>query len=201
MERGSVMERAEMERARAKFESEVRTRFGEAAIDKVELLQYGDDPEIEPGELFARVIIAEPADVDETDKEARGQALEKFHDMHRAAIREMQRELKSRASGGLMLEFAFAGRAAGPEAKRGPVIRMKTAGGRSPFGGGDLSLTPVMARLGAEDLETLDTLIAVGIAASRAEAVRWALARIRERPAYEQIRARSREIEDLKSQF
>ena len=61
--------------------------------------------------------------------------------------------------------------------------------------------TAVMARLGPEDLETLDTLIAVGIASSRAEAVRWALARIRERPAYEQIRAHSQEIEKLKSQF
>jgi Arc/MetJ-type ribon-helix-helix transcriptional regulator len=57
------------------------------------------------------------------------------------------------------------------------------------------------ARLGSEDLETLDTLIAAGIAGSRAEAVRWTLARIRERPAYEQIRIRAREIEDLKSQF
>ncbi|MGH3281519.1 MAG: hypothetical protein ACRDNW_20610 [Trebonia sp.] len=62
-------------------------------------------------------------------------------------------------------------------------------------------LTAVMARLGREDLETMDTLIAAGIASSRAEAVRWALARIRERPAYGQLRARSREIEDLKSQF
>jgi Arc/MetJ-type ribon-helix-helix transcriptional regulator len=58
-----------------------------------------------------------------------------------------------------------------------------------------------MARLGAEDLETLDTLITVGIASSRADAVRWALARIRERPAYDQLRARTREIEELKSQF
>src|SRR5712691_10169388 len=192
------MEQAELERAREKFESEVRSRFGGAAIDKVELLQYGDDPEIEPGELFARVIIALPDGVDATDKEARGQALESFHDAHRAPIRELQRELKNRAGGGLTLEFAIAGRSPDPEAKRGPVLRMKMGPGRSPFGGGgDLSLTPVMARLGAEDLETLDTLIAVGIAGSRAEAVRWALARIRERPAYEQIRARSREIEDL----
>jgi Arc/MetJ-type ribon-helix-helix transcriptional regulator len=51
------------------------------------------------------------------------------------------------------------------------------------------------------DLETLDTLIAAGITGSRAEAVRWALARIRERPAFEQLRARTREIEELKSQF
>jgi Arc/MetJ-type ribon-helix-helix transcriptional regulator len=63
------------------------------------------------------------------------------------------------------------------------------------------AVTAVMARLGREDLETLDTLIAAGIAGSRAEAVRWALARIRERPAYELLRARSREIEALKSQF
>ena len=55
--------------------------------------------------------------------------------------------------------------------------------------------------LGADDLETLDMLITAGIATSRAEGVRWALARIRERPAYEQLRARTREIEDLKSQF
>jgi hypothetical protein len=195
------MDQAEVLRAREKFESEVRSRFGGAAIDKVELLQYGDDPEIEPGELFARVIIALPGGVDQTDKEAREQALEEFHDANRAAIRELQRELKTRSGGGLTLEFAIAGRSADPEVKRGPVLRMKMGSGRGPFGGGDPSLTPVMARLGAEDLETLDTLIAVGIAGSRAEAVRWALARIRERPAYAQIRARSREIEDLKSQF
>lgn len=62
-------------------------------------------------------------------------------------------------------------------------------------------LTPVMARLGPADLETLDTLIAAGFAANRAQAVRWALARIRERPAYAQLRDRAREIEELKSQF
>jgi hypothetical protein len=62
-------------------------------------------------------------------------------------------------------------------------------------------LTPVMARLGPADLETLDTLIAAGFAANRAQAVRWALARIRERPAYAELRERAREIEELKSQF
>jgi len=67
--------------------------------------------------------------------------------------------------------------------------------------GRDPALTSVMARLGHEDLETVDTLIAGGIVSSRADAVRWALARIRERPAYEQLRVRAREIEALKSQF
>ncbi|HEY1916740.1 MAG TPA: hypothetical protein VGH27_14295 [Streptosporangiaceae bacterium] len=63
------------------------------------------------------------------------------------------------------------------------------------------SLTPVMARLGPIDLETLDLLITAGIASSRAEGVRWALARIRERPAYASLLERTREIEALKSQF
>jgi Arc/MetJ-type ribon-helix-helix transcriptional regulator len=62
-------------------------------------------------------------------------------------------------------------------------------------------LTPVMARLGQDDLKTLDTLISVGFAANRAQAIRWALARIRERPAYAQLRERAKEIEDLESQF
>ncbi len=39
-----------------------------------------------------------------------------------------------------------------------------------------------MARLGPMDLETLDTLIEAGIASNRADAVRWALAWIWERP-------------------
>ena len=40
-----------------------------------------------------------------------------------------------------------------------------------------------MARLRPVDLETLDALITAGIVANRAEGLRWALARIRERPA------------------
>ncbi len=51
----------------------------------------------------------------------------------------------------------------------------------------------------------MDTLIAAGIANNRAEAIRWALTRIPERPAYEQLRERTREhtrdIERLKSEF
>jgi Arc/MetJ-type ribon-helix-helix transcriptional regulator len=65
----------------------------------------------------------------------------------------------------------------------------------------DDGFTPVMIRLTAAELETVDTLIAAGIASSRAEAVRWALARIRERPAYERLRSRALEIEMLKAEF
>jgi Arc/MetJ-type ribon-helix-helix transcriptional regulator len=85
------------------------------------------------------------------------------------------------------------------------VLNMKMKGGRAQAllsrQVGGQPVTPVMVRLRREDLETLDTLITAGIASSRAEAVRWALARIRERPAFEQLRARSGEIEALRSQF
>jgi hypothetical protein len=47
-----------------------------------------------------------------------------------------------------------------------------------------------MTRLGPADLATVDTLI---IAGSRAEVLRWALARIREQPAYAQLSERPRE--------
>jgi hypothetical protein len=62
-------------------------------------------------------------------------------------------------------------------------------------------LTPVMARLAPGELEIVDTLISAGIAANRAEAIRWALARIAERPAYAQLRERTREIEKLRAEF
>jgi len=58
-----------------------------------------------------------------------------------------------------------------------------------------------MVRLRTEELDTVDTLITAGIAGNRAEAVRWALARIRERPAFEQLRVHTREIERLKTDF
>jgi Arc/MetJ-type ribon-helix-helix transcriptional regulator len=57
------------------------------------------------------------------------------------------------------------------------------------------------ATLGRSGLETLDTLIMAGIADTRADAIRWALARIRERPAYERLRERIREIDQLRRDF
>lgn len=207
------MEQADIDRLRQEFDTEVRRRFPDAPIERVEVLQYGDEPEVEPGQLLGRVILRAPEAAAESDadkggdkgggkdavKEERGRRLEEFHDAHRAAIRELRRELDS-LPGGTILEFTVAGEAAEGE-HRGPRLRLAgKPGGLGPGAEGG-QLTPVMARLGQEDLETLDTLITAGIAGSRAEAVRWALARIRERPAYEQLRAHAREIEELKAQF
>jgi hypothetical protein len=51
------------------------------------------------------------------------------------------------------------------------------------------------------DLEMLDALITAGIAVSRAEAVGWVLARIRERPAYARLSERARELDELQPHF
>jgi hypothetical protein len=59
----------------------------------------------------------------------------------------------------------------------------------------------MLARLGPAKLEIVPTLISAGIAANRAEAVRWGLAGISERPAYPQLREHISEMERLKAQF
>jgi hypothetical protein len=193
------MEQAELERTREMFEREVRRRFEGASIEKIELLQYGEAPEVEPGGMLGRVTIAALEGEAATDRKERERVLDEFHTTYKEAIHEFAKDIRSRA-GSATLELNVEGQSDSEE-PHGPVIKLKLGRGACLLGNGDPSLTPVMARLGPEDLETLDTLIGVGIAGSRAEAVRWALARIRERPAYEQIRAHSREIEDLKARF
>jgi hypothetical protein len=186
------VERADLERLTRQFGDLMRERFQGAPIQSVAVLQYGDDPEIEPGELLARVVIEAGS-----GEEERKQALDAFHAAHRDAVREMRRDLDKIPEVGL-LEFVAGGE---PEDGHGPILKMRL--GRPPgvLETGGVPLTPVMARLGPEDLETVDALITAGIAANRAEAVRWALARIRERPAYEKLRERAREIDELKAQF
>ena len=165
------------------IEEQVRARFPEGTIQRVLLLRHGDDPAIEPGRVGIRVVIGA------ADAAAGGEpALEAFHHAHQAAIKQLAHDLPRLLPGPTRLEFTdgehtlFLMGLGAPEERPG-------------------ELTPVMARLGPADLETLDTLITAGVATNRAEAVRWALGRIRERPAYEQLRARVRDIEELKSQF
>jgi hypothetical protein len=202
------MEQAEVESARRRVQDAARECFPDGAVQEVALLQYGDDPRVEPGQLLVRVLI--PADAADTAdaadaadagasagdgksagfagdpfdafKQAHPGELERFHDV-------ISRELP--AAGFLEVTVD-----AGPERKGIMRLRLGPSPADRP---GDL--TPVMARLGPTDLQTLDTLITTGIAANRADAVRWSLARIRERPAYAELRERARQIEELKTQF
>jgi hypothetical protein len=187
------MERVDLERIEQQFEHVVRERFADAPVQRVAVLQYGDDPEVEPGELLARVYIEASG-----DKEQRRLVLEDFHNTHREAIHELRRDLDRIREAG-PLEFVLSDEGAGEGERRGPRIRLGRPQGA--LEGEAERLIPVMARLAPADLETVDTLITAGIAGNRAEAVRWALARVRERPAYAQLQQKAREIGELKAQF
>jgi hypothetical protein len=180
-----------LDQARTQIEDDVRSRFPGSPIERVALLQYGDDPVVEPGQIVVRVTLASGEEESE-----RKEVLEDFHRAFGRELESFRDDLTRRLPAASRLEFRAG------ENLRGPHLMLavppKALGPDAPAGG---ELTPVMARLGPADLETLDTLITAGIASNRADAVRWALARIRERPAYEQLRAKSREIEDLKAQF
>jgi hypothetical protein len=139
------VEQDEKERLERGAEAELNKRCGDGTVQKVEVLQYGDDPVIEPGQAMLRVILTQPG--------------ERKHPVISMSV--------------------------------GPLDR--TAPGRN--------LTPVMARLHPTDVEVLDALITAGIVPNRAEGVRWALARIRERPAYTQLREHIGKIDELKAQL
>ena len=49
--------------------------------------------------------------------------------------------------------------------------------------------------------DTLDTLIRAGFAVTRPQAIRWALDRIRERPAYQRLLDLQRDTDALKGEF
>jgi hypothetical protein len=183
-----------------RIEEQVRSAFPEGAIERVQVLTYGDDPAVEPGETAIRVFISRAGrpEGEEADKEI----IKEFEETSHAGLRGLNDELPLIG----WIDFRPAtqdesARSGGPFGT-GPFFRF--IGRREPCPAPDeLSgqLTPVMTRLGGADLATVDTLIAAGIANSRAEVLRWAVGRIREHPAYTQLQDRVREISELKTQF
>jgi TPR repeat protein len=186
------VEQAAKDQLQIKLDEQVKARYPDGGVQRVVLLQHGDDPAVEPGELLVRVFIkvaGGPGDP--------AQALDTWEQANKTMLDELQRELaEARLPGARLLEFILDD---GNDSK--PTIRLRIGGPLSDLDKREPDLTPVMARLGPVDLWTLDMLITAGIAASRAEAIRWALARIRERPAYAKLSERTRELDELKTQF
>jgi Arc/MetJ-type ribon-helix-helix transcriptional regulator len=178
-------DRAVLDQLQTRLEQQVKEHFPDGGVRRVALLQHGDDPAVEPGDLLARVFIEEAAE------DPLHQA---WHRDHEAMIVELRRELEARLPGASHLEFWF-----GENGRQGKARNRLGGPPDDPASGQDL--TPVGIRLGPADLAMLDELITAGIAASRAEAVGWVLARIRERPAYARLSERSRELDELKARF
>ena len=187
------MDQTAIERLEQQLGEEVIRRFPGSAVQRVTVLQYGDEPMIEPGELLVRLILEAP-----DQQKGQEQALHAFEEAHDEAFQQFRKDVSAELPSVWRMEVLTS-----TDTGNGPRMvlggrRLDSLAARVAEGG---ELTPVMARLGRVDLETLDALITAGIASSRAEAVRWTLARIRERPAYAQLRERAREIERLKTEF
>ena len=150
-------------------------------VREVAVLEYGDDPMVEPGEVMVRVLTTEQPG--ERNEPPNREAMKQFRHEVAQRLPEVRRlEVKSDVIDGKQKRF---------------LARMDSEKERPADG----EFTPVMVRMRAPELEIVDTLINVGIAPNRAEAVRWALTRISERPAYAQLRERTHEIERLKTEF
>jgi hypothetical protein len=177
-------------------EKHLRSVFPDGAISRVQVLEYGDDPAVEPGDVAVRVFLPRPdqPEGEEADEDIVGS----FERANRERLRKLNDELP-RAIAWVEFQADIPG---GAEQPRRHVLKIGR-GGRAakPLDEASEELTPVMTRLGPADLATVDTLITAGIAGSRAEVLRWAVGRIRENPAYAQIQDRVREISELKARF
>jgi len=172
------MEPATMDRIQRMIDAEAAERFPADAVPQLVLLQHGDHPVIEPGELYLRVILRHDGATRDAWIEEHFDRLEEFRAQRLPEVKGFMVTSDVRASAGLQ-----------------PTGIMKMDG---------ISLLDLeqdelahgfarVAVVGLVDVATLDALITGGIAASRAAAVRWSVDRIREQPAYATLRDRARE--------
>jgi hypothetical protein len=193
------MERAALDALQGKLEEQVKEHFPDGGVQRVALLRYGDDPQVEPGGLWVRVCFkVAGVPMDREGSQARTRVLTAWLDARQAMLDELQREFAQAFPAARMLEFKFI---LDDNTELEGSVRRRIGGSAADLAERQRDLTPVMARLGPVDLWTLDTLITAGIAANRAGALRWVLARIRERPAYAKLSERARELDELKAQF
>ena len=123
------MDQVAIERLEQQIDQEVKKRFP-GAVQRVAVLQYGDDPVIEPGELMVRVIL-EAAE----GREGQEQALQAFENAHGPAIKQFRHDLSAQLPEAGRLEFrtsATPARVPGWCWVAGPVARWRPARPRAP---------------------------------------------------------------------
>jgi hypothetical protein len=186
------MDQATKDRIRQEIEGEVRTLFA-GAVRRVDWESHSNDPHFEPGELLPSLILTEPPGR-RIGRPEPGAAFKKFQRAHGPAVRQFRRDLAQRWPEIQNLGIGFED-ASGHH--RGGIVMALD----DPRAAAENDIIHVMVRLKSPELEIIDTLITAGIANNRAEAIRWALARISERPAYAQLREHTRDIQRLKTEF
>ena len=83
------MDQAAIGHIEQQIDGEVNKRFP-GAVRRVAVLQYGDDPVIEPGGLLVRVIIEAPE-----GREGQQEALEAFEKAHGRALKHFRHDLSA----------------------------------------------------------------------------------------------------------
>jgi hypothetical protein len=160
--------------------------FPQGTFAYVEVLEYGDDPAVQPGDTAVRAFIDRAGRPAETWDSR--EAVDDFATANSEGIGKLH--------DGLLPSIAWVDFVLDtPEHRAKPYDQ--TYSGTRFIGRPDvLEGVPGGARvgtwLGPADLATVDAVITAGIATSRAEAMRWALGRIRENPAYAELQARMR---------
>ena len=175
--------------------SKLLSAFPEGTFAWVDVLGYGDDPGVEPGDTAVRVFI-DRAGRPEEDWDSR-ETLYEWANANSEGIGKLH--------DGLLPSIAWVDFVPDTPGRRAKPYDQTFSGTRFMGRPDVLEGVPGAARVGtwlmSEDLATADALIMAGIAATRAEAMRWALGRIRENPAYAELQARMREASELKAQF
>jgi hypothetical protein len=180
----------------SRVEKHVRSFFPDGAISRVQVLEYGDDPAVEPGDVAVRVFFPRP-DLPESE-EADEEIVDSFEKANREHIKKLNDGLPRFIA---WLEFEPDSPGGADRPRRHVLKLARGARAPKPLDETPEEFTPVMTRLGPADLAAVDMLITAGIAGSRAEVLRWAVGRVRENPAYAQLQDRVREISELKARF
>ena len=176
---------------------EIAPRFPEGAVLDVRFIWHiagnAESEVASPNTLEIRVIPRGPEEFNAFAGELMGsggkipeeiynRVVDEFWKKHKPTLEQIGRDLRGQLPERVRLGVSYGGRVNGWVTVDPP-------------------LTPVMARLDPTDLETLDALIAAGCAPNRADAIRWALARVRERPAYQKLVAGVRELQALRAEL
>ena len=177
------MDRDVLDTIEREIDQEVRARFPGTAVRQAVLLQYGDDPLIEPGDLWVRVLLDEP---DEPDDDW-GPVLTAFEQDNETAIEQLRGYLAAKLREIIEVEYVFCNNPVNfdGDGPRGGMPVAQRLSDIQEWEHGEATF--VLVALGPAGLETVDTLIMAGIAATRAEAMRWAVDRVREGPAYRRL--------------
>jgi hypothetical protein len=96
------VDQGEIEQIQRVINHEMRERFALGSAQRAVLLQHGDDPAIEPGQLMVRVFLPPPGEGEDYE-----QALAAWRDAHQTGMDTLRRELSLRLPAARLLEFTF----------------------------------------------------------------------------------------------